>query len=206
MHDSDLSMSITRPRLGATVAAIVVPPHMRRFRLQMSHATCCCVQELWLLWGLQKGMTPLLRACAGGRLTLAQWLVVEAGSDARLERDEVGASVAGFQSSCYCFIVVRPRCCCRYRRRHCHRRAARQLCCTRVLAVTVSWPSGSFAKPAAPTMYVTWSLSLQCADIALLPSQGNDALALTSGAVQHIVSCDILALAYPRPVHSLTRE
>jgi hypothetical protein len=40
----------------------------------------------------QYGRTALLVACAHGRLDLVRWLVTDAGSDARSERDNVNVS------------------------------------------------------------------------------------------------------------------
>jgi hypothetical protein len=53
----------------------------------------------WCVWCCdQKGATALLLACLHGHLDVARWLVTDAGSDARLERDDV--SCAGLCTVC----------------------------------------------------------------------------------------------------------
>jgi hypothetical protein len=62
----------------------------------------CCRQN--------RGGTALLWACTTGRLDVARWLVADAGSDARSERDNVSGRCSCRRLCVFLSCRVRPRC------------------------------------------------------------------------------------------------
>jgi hypothetical protein len=65
---------------------LYVPAGLPSWTWRCADGVC---RALRVLGVSQQRTTPLMYACKSGHLELAQWLVREAGSDARSERDEV---------------------------------------------------------------------------------------------------------------------
>jgi ankyrin repeat protein len=74
--------------------------------VMMLHVAVCVVFTVVCFNGLsQNGYTALLLACRNGHIDVARWLVSEAGSDARSERDNVcrcDDGACGCVAVCHC--------------------------------------------------------------------------------------------------------